>query len=255
MSTKAWRTVIFLALLAVAAPAMIHGLTALTPFGSYRGPYGDIVNHLVVPARHVTNAVTAVNFDFRGLDTLGEEIILLAATVGVAMLFRGARGQATTAVPERIAGRKRQGRSEAVALMARSLAPLTFVFGIYVVLHAQLTPGGGFQGGVILFAAVLLTYLAAGYGSWARMTPPIVIHLFESCGILVYLFGGLVSLALGGVYLQNNLPLGQLGSILSGGLIPILNAGVGLAVAAGFCSVAREFLEETRKFSEEDAGA
>jgi multicomponent Na+:H+ antiporter subunit B len=255
MSTNTWRTLIFLVLLAAAAPAMIHGLSALPPFGDYRGPYGDIVNHLVVPARHVTNAVTAVNFDFRGLDTLGEELILFAATVGVAMLFRGTRGQATTAAPVRIEGRKRPGRSEAVALMARVFAPLTFVFGIYVVLHAQLTPGGGFQGGVILFAAVLLAYLADGYGAWTRLTPPIVIHLAESCGILVYLFGGLVSLALGGVYLQNNLPLGALGSIVSGGLIPILNAGVALAVAAGFCAVAREFLEETRRYSDEDERA
>jgi len=231
---------------------MVAGLSAIPPFGEYRGPYGDIINHLVVPARHVTNAVSAVNFDFRGLDTLGEELILFAATIGVAMLLRGARGQATDAEPVRILHRGRRGRSEAVALMARGMAPLTFVFGIYVILHAQLTPGGGFQGGVIVFASVLLVYLAAGYRAWRKLAPAAVVHIVESCGILVYLFGGLVSIALGGVYLENNLPLGSIGSILSGGVIPILNAGVGLAVAAGFCSVALEFLEETRRYSEKE---
>ena len=253
MSTNTWRTLIFVVLFAAAAPAMVHGLSALPTFGDYRGPYGDLINHLVVPARHITNAVTAVNFDFRGLDTLGEELILFAATVGVAMLLRGARGEATTARPVRIVGRKRPGRSEAVVLMARGFAPLTLVFGLYVIVHAQLTPGGGFQGGVIVFAAFLLVYLAGGYGAWSKLTPGSVVHVVESGGILIYLLGGLVSLALGGAYLQNNLPLGSLGSILSGGLIPILNLGVALAVAAGFCSVAREFLEETRTLSEDES--
>jgi multicomponent Na+:H+ antiporter subunit B len=255
MSTNLWRTLIFIALLGFTAPALIHGLSALPAFGGYRGPYGDIVNRLVVPARHVTNAVTAVNFDFRGLDTLGEELILFAATVGVAMLLRGTRGHTTSAERVKLPNRKRPGRSEAVTLIARWFAPLTLVFGLYVILHAQLTPGGGFQGGVIVFAAFLLVYLGGGYGAWSRLTPGAVVHVAESCGILVYLLGGIVSLALGGVNLQNDLPLGKLGSILSGGLIPILNLGVALAVAAGFLSVAREFFEETRRYSEAEEDA
>ena len=255
MSTNAWRTLIFVVLLIAAAPAMIHGLSALPPFGDYRGPYGDVINHLIVPARHISNAVTGVNFDFRGLDTLGEELILFAATVGVAMLLRGTRGHTTSAEPVKIPLRRRPGRSEAVTLMARWFAPLTLVFGLYVILHAQLTPGGGFQGGVIVFASFLLVYLGGGYGAWSKMTPGLVIHLGESSGILIYLCGGLVSIALGGAYLENDLPLGTLGSILSGGLIPTLNLGVALAVAAGFLSVAREFLEETRRYTDEEGGA
>jgi multicomponent Na+:H+ antiporter subunit B len=241
------RAVACAALAVLLFPAIVAGLADLPAFGHYPGPYGDIVNTIGVPVRHVTNMVSLVNYDIRGLDTLGEEFILFAATTGVVMLLRGPRGEATAAPPVRLRHRRLRGRSEAVSAIGRWMVPLTAVYGVYVVLHAQLTPGGGFQGGVIIFAALLLIYLGDGYAAWRRLVRSFHLDLAEALGAGIYAVAGLAPLVLGAQYLQNVLPLGQVGSILSGGLIPIVNLGVGIAVAGGFSSIALELLEETRE--------
>jgi multicomponent Na+:H+ antiporter subunit B len=229
------------------APLAAAGLTELPAFGHYRGPYGDVINAIGTPARHITNMVTGVNYDFRGLDTLGEEFILFASVTGVVMLLRGARGEARSAKAARILHRRRTGRSDAVAGAGRVLAPIVMLYGIYVILHAQITPGGGFQGGVIVFGAMLLVYLGEGYPAWRRIAPSAALDLGEALGAGMYVVGGLVPMFFGARYLENILPLGEPKTITSGGLIPIVNFGVGLAVAAGFLSIALEFLEETRE--------
>src|SRR5579884_4128726 len=56
--------------------------------GHYRGPYGDVLNRVAVEERHATDVVTAVNFDYRGFDTLGEEAILFVSVAGATVLLR-----------------------------------------------------------------------------------------------------------------------------------------------------------------------
>src|ERR1041385_3824974 len=63
-------------------------ISGLPKFGDYRGPYGFVLNHIVVPLRHSTNVVMGTTFDVRGVDTMGEEFILYAAVVGVTLLLR-----------------------------------------------------------------------------------------------------------------------------------------------------------------------
>ena len=74
---------------------MLWGFAGLPDFGDYRGPYGDILNRVAVPERSTTDVVTAVNFDYRGFDTLGEEFILFAAVIGVASILRALLGERT----------------------------------------------------------------------------------------------------------------------------------------------------------------
>ena len=54
----------------------------LPPWGDYRGPYGDVIARLAVYERHATDTVNAINYDYRGFDTLGEEFILFTAVLG-----------------------------------------------------------------------------------------------------------------------------------------------------------------------------
>src|SRR6478609_4639168 len=65
---------------------LLWSYTGLPDFGHYLGPYGDILVRLSIPERSTTAVVSAINFDFRGFDTLGEEFILFAAVVGVTSL-------------------------------------------------------------------------------------------------------------------------------------------------------------------------
>lgn len=231
---------------AVLPPAVI-ALRHLPPFGHYPGPYGDIVNGLLPGARKITNMVTAVNFDVRAFDTLGEEFILLAAVTGTVVLLRGARGEQQSAKPGRIPGRPTSPPSEAVALVARWFMPVIALFGAYVVLHATITPGGGFQGGVIIGSSVLLLYLGEGYRAWRKLMRAKLLEIAEGAGCATFVLAGFAGLLEGGGFLQNLLPLAAPGSLLSGGLIAVVNLAVGVAVSAGFALLFVEFLEETRE--------
>src|SRR5581483_2270626 len=71
------------------------GFSGLPPFGSFHGFYGQLLNAIVLPQRHATNVVTAIVFDYRGFDTMGEEFILFASVVGVVILLRGDNEQPT----------------------------------------------------------------------------------------------------------------------------------------------------------------
>src|SRR5436305_1745217 len=72
------------------AALLAWGFSGLPAFGRFHGFYGQLLNAIALPQRHTTNTVTAVVFDYRGLDTMGEEFILFTAVAGVVMLLRGA---------------------------------------------------------------------------------------------------------------------------------------------------------------------
>lgn len=215
-------------------------------FGRTAIGYGQAVNHWAPIERHVTNMVSAVNFDYRAFDTLGEEFMLLTAVTGVTVLLRGARGESTAARPARVPGRRIRRRSEAVTLLSRLFGPLLFLFAFYIGLHAMTTPGGGFQGGVILASALLLVYLGENYSSWRRVARTTIFDALEGSGAAIYALAGFLPMLSGALYLQNILPSGQLRSLWSGGLMILLNAGVFCAVGGGFTVLFIEFIEETR---------
>jgi multicomponent Na+:H+ antiporter subunit B len=238
-------------LVLAAALALLPGIAAvilhMPTFGDHPLPYGDAINHLAPAERHVTNMVTAVNFDYRGFDTLGEEYMLLAAVTGVLVLLRGRRGEQVSDAPAKAEGRPIAPRSPAVMLICRFFAPVLLLFGVYVVLHAQLTPGGGFQGGVIIGSGALLLYLGESYRVWRRFFHALVFDMIEATGALIFVFAGFGPMVASAKFLENTLPLGQSRGLMSGGLILVTNAGTALAVAGGFVLLLLEFLEETRE--------
>ena len=242
-------------LLALSALAILPGFVklagALPPFGEADNAYGDAVNALGPKLRHVSNMVSAINFDVRGFDTLGEEFMLLAAVAGTVLLLRGGRGEDMTAKAGRIPGRSLAHRSDAVVLICRIFGPFTAIFGLYVALHATATPGGGFQGGVILSSAALLIYLGEGYGRWRRLVRTPVLDALEGGGAALMVAGAVLPVAIGRTVLDNVLPLGTIKDMFSGGLMIVENLGVTLAVAGGFATVLLEFLEETRALKTE----
>jgi len=245
-----------LVLAAVATLALVPGLGAavaqLPRFGAHPLPYGEAINRVAPVERHVTNMVTAVNFDYRGLDTVGEEFMLLTAVTGALVLLRGRRGESVTDSAAEAPGRPIPQRSPALRLLCRCFAPVLLLFGLYVVLHAQLTPGGGFQGGAIIGSGTLLIYLGEDYRIWRRHMRAHLFDAMEAVGALLFLGAGIAPMIAGASFLQNILPLGRTGSLISGGLILIANAGVALAVTGGFVLLLLEFLEETRAAEPED---
>ena len=235
----------FLAAAAVVGALLVWGMSGLPPTGLYRGPYGLVLNQVAVPERHATNVVAAVTFDYRGVDTMGEELILFAAVIGVAVLLRAMRGEAEHEPEEEARGRRVPGTSDAVRVGGLTLLGPIVLYSIYVVTHGHLSPGGGFQGGVVLATGALLVYLSGEYVTLRRLSPANAIDRAEAAGAAGYVVVGLYGLVAGGAFLFNALPLGTAGSLLSAGTIPLINLAVGLEVGAGFILLLSEFLEQT----------
>ena len=247
MNPLAQRMLLFagLALLAAMLAAALPGLPG---FGSYPGPYGLLINQLAPIQRHVTNAITAINFDYRGLDTLGEEFILFAAVTGVTLLLRTEQSETHDGGEQAAAaGRPALPRSDLVAITAAPYFALMVLFGVYVALHAALTPGGGFQGGAVTGSACLLVYLTRSYGTFRRTLPKAPADFVEALGAAAYGLIGIGTLATGAAFLQNVLPLGTTGTLASSGTILVINLAVAVEVAAGFAVLAVEFVEEIRR--------
>lgn len=224
---------------------LIWGFSGLPDFGHYAGPYGDVLNKIAVPERSNTDVVTAVNFDYRAIDTLGEEFILFAAVVGVASLLRTLHGESSSDPDDDAPGRRVPETSLAIRVAGLGMVAPTVLVGIYVVLHGHQTPGGGFQGGVILATALLLTYLSADYMTMRRVGPTELIEAAEGAGTVGFVLIGLAGLIFGSAFFQNVLGKGVPGQLDSAGLIPFSNVAVGLAVTGGFAFMLSEFLLET----------
>lgn len=213
----------------------------LPPWGGYRGPYGDAISRLAVYERHATDVVNAINYDYRGFDTLGEEFILFTAVLGVMMLLRR-----EDSVQTRTAGKvsDRAKLSEAVQAVNAPAILTTVMFGFYIGLHGQLTPGGGFQAGVILATVPLLVYCSENTAAFRRITSHVAVEVVEALGAASYAFIGLVPLMLSLPLLTNILPLGVTGDVFSSGNIALISACVGVEVTAAFVVVAYTYLEE-----------
>jgi multicomponent Na+:H+ antiporter subunit B len=215
-----------------------HNLPA---WGSYRGPYGDAIARVVVYQRHATDVVNAVNYDYRAFDTLGEEFILFTAVLGVAMLLRREED-----APTRPAGQLKDEAGLSAATRSVNLPALlvTTIFGLYIGLHGQLTPGGGFQAGVILATGAVLIFVCENTTAFRRITSHSAVEITEALGAGSYAIIGIAPLLAGLPFLCNFIPLGTTGDVFSSGTIALISACVGVEVTAAFLLVVFIYLQE-----------
>jgi multicomponent Na+:H+ antiporter subunit B len=231
------RLPLFLVSVAGLAALLGYGVAGLPAFGDYHGPYGLVLNQVVLAQRHTTNAVAAVVFDYRGFDTLGEELMLFAAVAATALILREAREEEAREIVDAV-------RSEPVRLVGLAAVPVVVLLGLFVAAFGYLTPGGGFQGGTVVALGLLLVYLAAEHGAYRRLTPTAVVDVFEGGGAAAFVALALGALAGGFAFQENFLPLGKIGALTSGGSIPLLNWATAIEVMAAFLLLFGEFLEE-----------
>lgn len=217
-------------------------IAGLPGFGSYPGPYGDLVNRASVPERNANNVVTAVTLDYRGLDTIGEEFILFTSVMAVTVLLRKQRREQERAPDDEAEGRRSPERDDALLVVGVGATAALVCFGLYIVAHGQLTPGGGFQGGAILASGLLVLYLVAGLRALGRLGSGRLLEALEGVGAGGFVAVGVAGLAAGGAFLQNVLPLGERGGVDSAGTMPVSYVAVGLAVFAGLTLILVEFL-------------
>lgn len=125
------------------------------------------------------------------------------------------------------------GMTVIVRTISRLLFPFIFLFGVYVVFHGHLTPGGGFPGGVIIAASVVTLILAYGIERAQERVSFLSSEVLDVIGSAAIAIIGLLGILLGTFFLQNVFPLGGLGQLFSGGNFLPLYLGVGVKVAGG----------------------
>jgi multicomponent Na+:H+ antiporter subunit B len=226
------------------AVLLIWGLTGLPDFGTFSPRYGQLVDHLAVPQRSTTDVVTAVNFDYRGFDTLGEEFILFAAVLGLTLLLRETRDERLGAIDDDAPERRPPPTSAALRLLTVLLVPFTLLLSIYITAHGHLTPGGGFQGGVVAASGLLLIYIGGEYVALRRVRPLSLVEVSEASGAAAFVLIGVGGIIFAAAFLENFLPVRTPGSLVSAGTIPLLSFAVGFEVAGGFVLLLSEFLDQ-----------
>jgi multicomponent Na+:H+ antiporter subunit B len=240
-----WRRRSFLLGALGIAALFVWGAAGLPPLGDYRGPYGDVINRVGVEDRSAVNLVNTVTFDYRGIDTVMEELILFAAAMGVSLLLRVQREESMGEPADHAPDRVLPDTSDAVRVWTLGAIAPAVLLGLYVVAHGHLTPGGGFQGGVVLATAPLLVYLSGRYLVFRTLNPVGLLDLGEGVGVGGFLLLGILGLLASTSFLDNFLGFGLPKELLSGGILPPANVTVALAVAAGILLIIFEFLEQT----------
>jgi len=212
-------------------------VAGLPAFGDYRGPYGDLLNKVVVPLRHTTNVVMGTTFDVRGIDTMGEEFILYAAIVGVTLLLRDESGR------RQVERRTRRLATDSVRLVGVVMVGGGLLVGLWLIAFGYITPGGGFQGGVLTAGAILLLYVVGSHRDYRPFRNEHVLDPLEGLGAGGYVVVGLAALASGSAFLTNLFGFGTPGKLLSGGSIAVLNWASAIAVTVAMLLLFAEFLE------------
>jgi multisubunit Na+/H+ antiporter MnhB subunit len=130
-----------------------------------------------------------------------------------------------------------KGMSLIVKTITNIVIGFIFIYGVYIILHGHLTPGGGFAGGVIIAGAFILKYLAFGNDARGEKKSSEVSSVFESIGGLLFIGLALLGLIVAGTFFLNFLPKGTPLHLLSAGIIPLCNIAISIKVGAGLFSI------------------
>ena len=182
------------------------------------------------------NLVTSIVVTYRGIDTLGEVVILFLTAAIIGFFLKVTNNKKD----ENKRKDKIRPASEILQTGAQALVPLIFLFGIYIFINGHLTPGGGFQGGAVIATAFVLMLLA----NPTQKVKHGVIAFVESISGFSFVIVGILGIFLAGGFLDNHiLSLGTFGEILSAGGIPIIYSFVGLKVGAELSGIIGSFNE------------
>ena len=236
---NAYRAAAVAVLIAVVA-LLIRTVIELPPFGEAGNLYNNEVS-----ARYIEQGIEetgAVNFvagmilDYRAFDTFGESTVLFVAACSVLILLKlGEHGKDETPTPAMVEAewddRHHEPKNdEILQLAAKILVPIVLFYGIYVVLNGHLSPGGGFSGGAIMGAALILYLNAFGFEKASRIFTFKTFRWVTFVSLMTYAGLKSYSFFTGANHIESHIPKGTPGAILSSGFILPLNICVGLIV-------------------------
>ncbi len=252
-----------LILVVILGSVLIYGSLEFPPWGDPTSPANSHVSPYYIEKSvedtSVPNLVTAVLADYRGYDTMFETIVIFTAGIACIFLLRIFRKEETETrlyrhiptgitlrieksgkFPEKSAAFERIDsvwvpHDLIVKTTCRLIVPFIQIFGLYVIAHGHHSPGGGFQGGVILGAAMILFAVAFNLRSAIRRMSERLTVMLSALGVFIYAGTGALCVLLGLNYLDYSALAGVLGvdpvTARSHGIL-IVEIGVGIAVMA-----------------------
>lgn len=221
---------------------LLYTVTALPAFGDPNHPINNEVS-----ARYIENGlqetgavniVTGMILDYRAFDTLGESSVLFTAAMVVLFLLRKDKDSARYSQLAQTMDQNPHSDTYyepkndiILQKTATILVPIVLLLGVYVVLNGHLSPGGGFSGGAIMGAGLILYVTAFGFAKMRRFFTYKTYQRVVLVALLTYAISKCYSFYTGANHIESIIPLGTPGAILSSGLILVLNICVGFIVA------------------------
>ncbi len=213
---------------------LLVGVSYLPTYGKAENPVNNEVAERYIEKglqeTGAVNIVTGMILDYRAFDTLGESHVLFIATCTVLILLRLDKKEQK----EKFASddRSHEPKNDVILqTVARILVPPIFIFGIYIILAGHLGPGGGFSGGAVIGAGLILYLNAFGFAKTEKFFTAKTYKIMSFCALACYSVAKSYSFYTGANHIHSIIPLGTPGAILSSGLILILNICVGIVVA------------------------
>ena len=253
VNTRKRFRVIYTAVAVVSCIAMtlvlLYTISLLPQYGAENPRTMEVVSRYVEDGLQETGAVNIVSgmiLDYRAFDTLGESHVLFTALVCAMILLRLDRKNQRTKYEDYYKTRTDiyfdLSGDPILRLVCAVVIPCLLLYGIYILLNGQNSPGGGFSGGAVLGAGLILFSTAFGFDTVDRF------FTLKVSSIVTFVSLGFYSFAKGYVFfmgangLETHIPKGIPGAIFSGGLILPLDIAVGCTVACtmfGFFSLFR----------------
>ncbi len=217
---------------------LLFTIAGLPRYGMENPRTTEVVRRYVEKGLEETGAVNIVSgliLDYRAFDTLGESHVLFTALICVMILLRIDRKNMRTGYEDyymiredRLFDMTKDNIMRGVGMI---VVPCIFLYGLYVLLNGQLSPGGGFSGGAVMGAGFIILAAAFGMKPLDRALPERRIRFITFAALSFYSFAKGYVFFTGANGIPNRIPKGTPGAILSGGLILPLDIAVGIVVA------------------------
>ncbi|MCD5414658.1 MAG: MnhB domain-containing protein [Clostridiales bacterium] len=134
-----------------------------------------------------------------------------------------------------------------VRKVTKWIVPFIQVYGIFIVLHGHISPGGGFSGGAVLGSSIILITLSLGLEKASGILSHRTSSLLESGSIIWYVLIGFAGIVTGNNFLTNRgagFHMGEVGDIISSGTIPLITVAIGIKVASTVITLFHIIIEE-----------
>ena len=211
----------------------------LPPFGNPDNPANNEVSRRYIEQgmqeTGAVNIVAGMILDYRAFDTLGESNVLFIAACSVLILLRISSekhgGDAVAQLEAEADDRMYEPKNDLILQrIASFLVPLILLFGVYIIMNGHISPGGGFSGGAVMGAGLILYLNAFSFRKTERFFTFKTFKVVSLCALSFYAVSKAYSFFTGANHLSSFITPGTPGRLFSAGLIPYLNIAVGLVV-------------------------